>query len=108
MSTHLEHGTVDSSGSFFTKAAWFSLIIPFFVPAVWFCILAATNRMDLPAMVSFFVLLSSLALGVVSLFGVRRHGRKRIVWKAVVGIVASIVFGYFAAVFWSMSYTWHG
>jgi hypothetical protein len=108
MSAHPEHQAFDSGGSFFTKAAWFSLIVPFLVPVVWFCILAATSRMDLPAMVSFFVLLGSLALGVASLFGVRRHGRKRIVWKAVVGIIASVVLGYFAAVFWSMSYSWHG
>jgi hypothetical protein len=108
MSAHPEQVAFDSGGSFFTKAAWFSLIIPFLVPVVWFCILAATSRLDLPAMVSFFILLSSLALGVVSLFGVRRHGGRRIVWKAVVGIVTSIVLGYFAAVFWSMSYSWHG
>ena len=108
MSVHPENQTFDSGGSFFTKAAWFSLILPFLVPVVWFSILAATSRMDLPAMVSFFVLLGSLALGVASLFGVRRHGPKRIVWKAVIGIVASLVLSYFAAAFWSMSYSWHG
>ena len=108
MSAHPEHQTFDSGGSFFTKAAWFSLIVPFLVPVVWFCILAATSRIDLPAMISFFVLLSSLALGIASLFGVRRHGRKRIVWKAMIGIIASVVLGYIAAVLWSMSYGWHG
>jgi hypothetical protein len=108
MSAQQEHRTFDSGGSFFNKAAWLSLIIPFFVPVIWFCILAITSRIDLPAMVSFFVLLSSLALGVASLFGVRKHGRKRIVWKAVVGIFTSIVLGYFAAAYWSMSYSWHG
>jgi len=64
MSAHPEQVAFDSGGSFFTKAAWLSLIIPFLAPVVWFCILAATSRMDLPAMVSFFILLSSLALGV--------------------------------------------
>ena len=108
MTAHPENQAIDSGGSFFTKAAWFSLIVPFLVPVVWFCILAATSRMDLPAMISFFILLSCLALGVASLFGVRRHGWKRIVWKAAVGIIASVVGGYFALVFWSMSYTWHG
>ena len=108
MNTHPEHQALDSGGSFFTKAAWFSLIVPFLVPVLWFCILAVTSRMDLPAMVSFFVLLSGLAFGIASLFGVRRHGRKRIVWKAVVGITASVVLGYFALVFWSTSYSWHG
>jgi hypothetical protein len=81
MKAHTEHQAFDSGGSFFTKAAWFSLIVPFLVPLVWFSILVATTRMDLPAMVSFFVLLSSLGLGIASLFGVRRHGRKRIIWK---------------------------
>lgn len=108
MSAHPEHGGLDSGGSFFTKAAWFSLIVPFSAPVVWFCVLAATSRLDLPAMTSFFILLSSLALGIASLFGVRRHGRKRIVWKAAIGIVASVVLGYFALAFWSMSYDWHG
>lgn len=108
MSAHPENEKIDSGGSFFTKAAWISLIIPFLVPVIWFCILAATSRMDLPAMVSFFMLLGSLALGVASLFGVRRHGRKRIVWKAVIGIIASLVMGYFAVAFWSMSYNLHG
>jgi hypothetical protein len=108
MSTHLEHQDSESGGSLFTKAAWFSFIVPFLVPVLWFCILAATSRMDLPAMLSFFVLLSSLACGIVSLFGVRRHGRKRILWKAVLGIVASLVLGYLALAYWSLAHNWHG
>ena len=103
-----EPQALQPGGSFFTKAAWLSLIVPFLVPVIWFCILAATDRMDLPAMLSFFVLVSSLALGIASLFGIPRHGRKRIIWKAVPGIIASAALGYFALVFWSMSHNWHG
>jgi hypothetical protein len=108
MSEHSEHQAVEAGGSFFTTAAWLSLIVPFLVPVLWFCILATTSRLDLPAIISFFVLLSSLAFGVASLFGIPRHGRKRIVWKAAIGIIASVALGYFALVFWSMSYNWHG
>jgi hypothetical protein len=108
MSEHCEHRASRSDVSLFTIAAWYSLIVPFSVPVLWFIIPATTSRVDLPAMISFFVLLNTLALGVVSLFGIPRHGRKRILWKALIGIIASVVSGFFALVIWSMSYTFHG
>lgn len=103
-----EHSASKPDVSFFTIAAWYSLLVPCSAPVVWFVILATTNRLDLPGMVSFFVLLSTLALGVASLFGIPKHGRKRILWKALTGIIVSVVLGYFALVCWSMSHNWHG
>jgi len=40
----------------------------------------------------------SLIFGIVSLFGIARHGAKLILWKAAVGILASIGMGFLSAV----------
>ena len=32
--------------------------------------------------------------GIVSLFGIRKHGVRPILWKAIIGIVASLAMGF--------------
>jgi len=39
--------------------------------------------------IAFYVSVTGLALGVASLFGIRKHGWSAILWKAVIGILAS-------------------
>ena len=43
--------------------------------------------------IALLVCISSFLLGIVSLFGIGRHGIKVILWKAMIGIVASCIFG---------------
>jgi hypothetical protein len=47
--------------------------------------------------------ISSLALGVLSLFGIKRHGLGFILWKAVPGIIASGALGWLNLMFAVMS-----
>ena len=43
--------------------------------------------------IPFLIQAGSLIFGVFSLFGIRKHGTKPILLKAIVGIVASLIFG---------------
>jgi len=90
--------------SFFTFAAWYSLVVPFAAAIAWFFYVAAHEVSNVSGAVWFYAELSGLVLGVVSLFGIRAHGCKRILWKAAIGIVASLFFGWFAAAMSSMSW----
>ena len=38
---------------------------------------------------AFFIQIISLILGIVSLFGIPRYGARLILWKALIGIIAS-------------------
>ena len=46
--------------------------------------------------IAFWICVSSLVMGIASLFGIRRHGLRVIVWRALAGILASGIFGFIA------------
>ena len=48
--------------------------------------------------ITFWVCLSSVVLGIASLLGIRRHGLRVILWKALLGILVSGAFGFLALV----------
>ncbi len=50
-----------------------------------------------------FVLMSTLVSGIVSLFGIRKHGAKPILLKAIAGILASLGVGFVVYVLLAMS-----
>ena len=90
--------------SCFGLAAWYSLVIPFVAALSWFAFVSANGVSNTSGMVWFFAELSSFDFGVLSLFGIPAHGYKRILAKAVVGIVASVFFGWCALMFWGQSW----
>ena len=92
--------------SFFSVAAWISLIIPlttFGVIAGLLSLSGHTNLLPPPSRQftgdlngwAVLIDLGSLILGVISLFGIRRHGAAFILWKAVPGIIASGALGFY-------------
>jgi hypothetical protein len=103
MDETITNSAKDSKKSFFTFAARYSLIVSIltaaattvffmlnvnsyvttFINAEWFW-KAVTWLFD-----------SSFLMGVVSLFGIQRHGAKNILWKAIIGIIVSSIFGLF-------------
>jgi membrane protein required for beta-lactamase induction len=96
-----------SNQSFFSIAAWYCLVAPFAVAGFAFTVLhvegsydrfnpIASPHQDQVEDILFFVCLSSLVLGIASLFGIRRHGVRVILWKALLGILASCFFGFVA------------
>jgi hypothetical protein len=85
--------------SFFTFAARYSLIAPFAAVGIALVLSRiedpynryqpALFNVDILEDVAFFVCMSSLGMGIASLFGIRKHGAKRILWKALAGVLAS-------------------
>lgn len=97
------------SQSFFSIAAWYCLVAPFLAAGFALLVLHVEgpydrfNPLPFPNQdqvedIAFFICLSSFVLGVVSLFGIRRHGLRIILWKMLPGILASIFFGFLAFV----------
>jgi hypothetical protein len=108
MNDATQNGKTSSGGSFFSFAAWYSLITPFAmaVIAVTCVAIYAKTQLDCLRFVypcAFWVFVSSFALGVSSLFGIRRHGASFILMKAVIGILASGFFGYMALILWAIT-----
>ena len=99
-----EQRTLKSGVSFFSAAAWYSLLVPFAASISWFAFVSAHELSNVSGMIWFLAVLTSFALGVASLFGIPTHGCKRILWKAVIGILASIVAGWFALMIWGASW----
>lgn len=92
--------------SFFSMAAWYSLVVPFLALAamllifnlegrVWF--IPPASRQLSGAVYGWLLLtnVSSFLLGVVSLFGIRKHTMASILWRAIPGIIVSCFFGFF-------------
>ena len=85
----------------FVLAAWYSCLAPFVVAAatglfIWGVIDHPTLRRTTYSEILYIPILilpSSLVFGVVSLFGMRKHGIKPILLKAIIGILASLAFG---------------
>jgi hypothetical protein len=92
----------------FSMAAWYCLIVPFLAPAVAFLIFAASNRLDIPLITTLCCAASSFVLGVFSFFGLQSYGKKGILWKPLIGIVASLILGFFAFVYLDALKYWHG
>ena len=109
MSKSYEHTITEPSVSFYTKAAWYSLIVPFVTPILSFLILITSNgRLDIPLITAFCFAVSSFFAGVISLFGIQRHGVKRILWKALIGIASSLVLAFLSFGYLGSLKTWHG
>lgn len=94
--------------SFFYRAAWASLLIPFIVfgGVVGLCLYCGHTPSDGNNEVvgyylegAFGASVVGLILGIVSLFGIQREGGRSILWKAVVGIVAGLIMGFIAFIF---------
>ena len=89
--------------SFFSIAAWYCWIAPLVATAIATVIYSDEgdtryHRLGDPAVdITFYVCVSGLVLGVVSLFGIRQHGARVILWKALLGIVVSCLCGAYAA-----------
>src|SRR5271170_4977498 len=89
-----ERVKLDSSKkSFFNLAAWCSFFIPFITAVFTFTvgpnINSDSDAADMFLLVAFCLQIFSVVLGIVSLFGISRHGARLILWKAVIGIFAS-------------------
>ena len=82
--------------SFFTVAAWCSLIIPLVAVVLTFIVASASDRPGHALPVAAFVLLGRLVLGLSSLFCIPSDAGRPVVWLAWIGIVASLGFGYLA------------
>ena len=96
-----------SKRSFFSVAAWYCLVAPFVAAGFGTTIFLKYYQYErwqpqsFPTeyqaiSITFFICLSSFLLGIASLFGISRHGIKVILWKAVIGILASCFVGLLA------------
>ncbi len=92
--------------SFCSTAAWVSLITPlatFGIVASLFSLSGHTSLLPPPSRQfsgdlhgwSVLIDFCSLVLGMISLFGIRRHGAAFILWKAVPGVFLSGGFGFY-------------
>jgi hypothetical protein len=93
----------ESKKSFFNRAAWVSLLSPFitFGMIVVYDIIVKYPTQEVSGYCvkgAFVASVISLILGIVSLFGIPRHGARLIAWKAVIGIIASLVMGFLSLV----------
>jgi hypothetical protein len=92
---------------FFYIAAWYSLIAPFVAGGFAFLtirlggpydrnntVLFSYTSQDLAVTTALFICLSSLVLGIISLSGIEKYGLNAILWKALIGILASCFFGW--------------
>jgi hypothetical protein len=105
---------VDSRKSFFNRAAWYSLSIPFITAAVTFGLTCAVihKYLDNDSFVTYLIWafcfqIIGVILGLLSLFGIRRHGAGLILWKGAAGIAASCYVGY-AIPRLAFAFAWHG
>lgn len=105
-----------SAKPFSELAARYSLIVPFATLAVSFVLVKFGQLVfhEADAIVdshtldiwTFGLMLSSFLAGIVSLFGVFRHGTKAILWRSSIGIIVSLYFGVFSLL--SLAYYGHG
>jgi len=95
------NATPNPNQSFFSIAAWYSLVASLVAAAL----LGISWKIEIPDRNSYsladvtegaacLAAITSALASIVSLFGVRRHGWRVIVWKSLVGFVLSyFVFG---------------
>lgn len=112
MGQRIQHGTVDEDSvgtelmtanptrSFFSIAAWYAMYAAWAAAAItvicyWLVNFGFCQRLLPP--VSFILgaieifSFTSIIASIVSLFGIRRHGWRAIVWKSLVGLVLSSI-----------------
>lgn len=97
METSHKVDLAESKKSFFNRAAWFSLFTPvvtFGVTVALFRLHVDRDLLDFYLGVTLCLQIISLILGIVSLFGIPQHGARLILWKAVIGILASCGMAY--------------
>jgi hypothetical protein len=92
------NNTPNPNRSFFSIAAWYAVVAPFVVIAVW-GVCGVLDRLSVGCnkeyvfetviFVSGFGPITSVAASIVSLFGIRRHGWRFIVTKSLGGFVLS-------------------
>ena len=106
--------TAKRQRSFFTVAALLSLIAPLGALAIVAMILSLSGHLSSVPQASrsfignvhgfaFLVDLGSIGLGIISLIGIERHGPAVILWKAVPGILASGILGFYHFMMMAMS-----
>ena len=84
--------------TFYHHAATCCLLSPFVACGASIVIMAGTgpqrSRMDalVVAVLLGFIMLGGIALGIISLFGISKHGRAGILWKAVTGLLIFLFF----------------
>lgn len=108
MNAQIDDASSKPASSFFTKAAWYSLVVPVVTGLISWGILAFTDC-DLVYVsgAAFWVLLTSFIVGSASLFGIEKNCRRGILWKAVPGIIASSVLIYIALTVWDFARNFH-
>ncbi len=89
--------------SFFNCAAWASVLVPLVTFGVTFVIFRGGWHVNFDIqedylLGAFCLQIVSLISGIVSLFGIPKLGAEFILWKAVVGILASCGMGFLALV----------
>jgi len=87
-----------SAGEYFDLAAWYSLLMP---PCCLFIgwLVAYYLKWGVSGTlleIIFLALVTSFFAGITSLFGISKYGLKKILWKALIGIIASAVLGFYA------------
>src|ERR1041384_135789 len=88
--------------SFFSIAAWYCWIAPAVAMAIAIALYSREgdtryHPLGDPAVdIAFWVSFSGLVFAVASLFGIRRHGARVILWKALLGIAVSCLCGFYA------------
>jgi hypothetical protein len=108
MSDNRECCGLKLSSSFLRFAAWYSLIVPFVAPALAYVILVASDgRLDLPLIAALCCAVSGFLLGAISIFGAETPVRG-VLWKALIGIVASVVLGLGSCIYLSLLRGWNG
>jgi hypothetical protein len=79
------------------KGSWHSVVIVFVLG-----VFSRPARAEVAfESISFFVMVVGLVLGVIALFGIRKHGRKGILTPAIVGIVLNaLLLSFSSPIFW--------
>jgi len=88
-----------SSGSFFNLAAWYCLVAPIVYGPIYVILYfkQPQNSYEILGVV-FWILAASLSAGIISLFGIPKLGAKKILWKALIGIVLGAIVEFFVFV----------
>ncbi|HMP83704.1 MAG TPA: hypothetical protein PKA41_13480 [Verrucomicrobiota bacterium] len=78
--------------SFFSNAAWYAVFAPLAsVGVIAMGVAIGDSPADYFFGIAACILISSALASIVSLFGIRRHGWRAIIWKSALGFVLSCV-----------------
>ena len=80
----------ENRNSFYHQAATCCLLAPIVGAVMNVFLVRLPSLREIPIRWVFFipsvVILAGVVLGVISLFGIRKHGRRGILWKSVIGL----------------------